>query len=119
MAEICSDMRKTARLIRRLPRSLLGSSSTRRRFSANDADDMEICARGLEHLASREVLKRLQDDQRTVKDAVLALQSNPMAYVNDPPAGSTEAGDDHNAARNNATTLAINYSNVVRIAQPS
>ena len=108
-------MRRTARLIHRLPRSLLGSSSTRRRFSANDADDMEICARGLEHLASRQVLKRLQDEQRTVKDAVLTLQSNPMAYVDNTPAGSTEVGNDNNAARNNAR-LAIDYSNVVRIA---
>ena len=109
-AEIRSDMRRTARLIHRLPRSLLGSSSTRRRFSANDADDMEICARGLEHLASRQVLKRLQDELRTVKDAVLTLQSNPMAYVNNAPAGSTE----DNAASN--ARLATDYSNVVRIA---
>ena len=66
-------------------------------------------------MASRQVLKRLQDEQRTVQDAVLTLQSNPMAYVDNTPAGSTEVGNDNNAARNNAR-LAIDYSNVVRIA---
>ena len=111
-AEIRSDMRRTARLIQRLPRSLLGSSSTRRRFSANDADDMEICGRGLEHLASRQVLKRLQDEQRTVKDAVLTLQSNLMAYVNSTAAGSTE----DNAASN--ARLATDYSNASPTREP-
>lgn len=76
---------------------------------------MEICARGLEHLASREVLKRLQDEQRTVKDAVLTLQSNPMVNVNNSPADSSEDDDDNNAPRNNSR-LAIGYSNVIRIA---
>ena len=66
-------------------------------------------------MASRQVLKRLQDEQRTVQDAVLTLQSNPMVYVNNPPAGSTEVGNDNNASRNIAR-LAIDYSNVVRIA---
>ena len=77
---------------------------------------MEICARGLEHLASREALERRQDEQRTVTDAVLVLQRNPMAYVNNPPAGSNKDGEDDND--NNAITrmLAINYSNVTRIA---
>ena len=65
-------------------------------------------------MASRQVLKRLQDEQRTVQDAVLTLQSNPMVYVNNTPAGSTEVGNDNNAARN--ARLAIDYSNVVRIA---
>lgn len=79
---------------------------------------MEICARGLEHLASREVLERRHDEQRTVTDAVLVLQRNPMAYVNNPPAGSNKDSEDDNTARNNAITrmLAIDYSNVTRIA---
>jgi len=116
LAEIRSDMRITARLIHRLPsRSLLGSSSLTRRFSANDADDMEICIRGLEHLASRDVLNSRVDEQRTVKKAVLSLQSNPMAYMyeHSPPSTVELGGDD--LAREKAM-LANSYANVTRSA---
>jgi hypothetical protein len=59
-----------------------------RRFSQGDAEDAEICIRGLEHLASQEVLRSRVEEQSTLLQAVLSLQrenrstSNPSAGMN-------------------------------------
>lgn len=78
-------MRKTIKAYRRLVASAPATlsfenaqpgsrSSAHRRFSQSDADGVEMCLRGLEHLASESVLRRRLEEQSSAVQAVLSLQ---------------------------------------------
>ena len=119
---IRKDTRKTVKAHRRLVASLpaddlLSEDSQQpmpRRFSEGDADDVEMCIRGLEHLTCKSTLLSLVKEKSPVVQAVLSLHRNrqppPMelAEVVDRPA-TTEA-------RLKSILLAMRYSALTRVA---
>jgi len=115
-------MQAYRRLWASAPSMSSGSSSSPqvqapRRFSQGDAEDAEICIRGLEHLTSQEVLRSRVEEQSTLLQAVLSLQldnrstSNALARIN---ALSPDLG---NAGTTRNTLLALRCSALTRDAR--
>mmetsp|Transcript_1753 Transcript_1753/g.5120 ORF Transcript_1753/g.5120 Transcript_1753/m.5120 type:complete len:220 (-) Transcript_1753:86-745(-) len=127
------DMKRNIKAYRRLwtsaPISMAAEDATvdnrtkmPRRFSQGDADDVEICIRGLEHLISERVLRSRVEEQSSVIQAVLSLQRDRQSAAlgtmgSSATASASKLGSIHDDDRTNRSMLlALSYSTLTRNA---